>query len=113
MPLSTAQYGRWRFILLGAGLAIATSMPVSGDDYLDALTEEVEEGGAFVDKTSVQQVSSEDLQEALKEKMPTTARLYTGLDPGDQEEVLEVYRETLSISKVSLEVLKRSRGRSR
>lgn len=111
MPLSTVSDRRRRVAFLVACLAIVTSSSVQGDDYLDALSVEADEGGAAVDVTSVEQVSSEDLQDLLKEKMPTTARLYGDLDTVDQEEVLEIYRETFNVNKVSLEVLKRSRGR--
>jgi len=99
--------------LLGAAIVVALSMPVAGDDYLDALSAEVDEGGAVVDETSVTQVSKEDLQEALDAKMPTTAKLYSTLGPEDQEDVLGIYRETFNINKVSLEVLKRTRNRPR
>ncbi|MEA3413354.1 MAG: hypothetical protein U9R74_17735 [Pseudomonadota bacterium] len=113
MSLGTGREGRRRVKLPGAVIVVALSMPVSGDDYLDALSAEAEEGGASVDETSVTQVSNEDLQEALKAKMPTTAKLYSTLGPEDQEDVLGVYRETFNVNKVSLEVLKRSRNRPR
>jgi hypothetical protein len=106
MPITHSASSAACVFLTGLWLLVSTP---AWSLNLDALKGEAGQGGAEIDNASLSQAQMQDFERQLKQRMPGMEPMFKELGQGDREEVLEVYRQNLDISKSSLKILELSR----